>query len=289
MPLDLEHPPPGVTADVWLKSVSWEPRIGELWLLSWNAQALGLVVVSGVAPSFVLGWPVTLSVNQAFPPAISVEKSPLGAIAVWPSRETGIGNHLLHRSFGSVLSERTMCLVAEAFDTGAAPVLPFVSSDLAVEEMEAESDRLVEKWEAISLNSWPAATVGSAALDANVVRETGTSVSDLAELLSLPVPTAVGLYGGEILPSPAEMAILVDALGVPAEALLRSQPDTATILMLAPSIKDDVVAIARRRAIGEEAARDLVRAQFALAARSDGDPRSRLGAAIHRVLTDNDG
>lgn len=284
MSLSLDDAPHGVAPDAWLRSASGDPQIGDLWLLSWDMRALGLVVVSGVAPTFILGWPVTLAGDRTFPPAIRVEGSPLGEIAVWPSRETGVGNHLLHRRFGTALSARTMHLLAVAFEDGTEPVLPFATSDMDLEEREAASDQMVDAWEAINLNVWPVPRPGITPLDADVLRAAGTRVGDLAEILSTSVPAAVSLYNGESVPTLSELEILVAALGVPTEQLLRSQPDAETVAMLAPDIKDDLVEISRRRAIGEEAARDLVRSQFALAARSDGDPRSRLDAAIQRVL-----
>lgn len=284
MSLSLDDAPHGVAPDAWLRSASGDPQIGDLWLLSWDTRGLGLVVVSGVAPTFILGWPVTLSGDRTFPPAIRVEGSPLGEIAVWPSRETGVGNHLLHRRFGTALSARTMHLLADAFEDGTEPVLPFATSDIGLEEREAASDQMVDAWEAINLNVWPLPRPGITPLDADVLRATGTRVGDLAEILSTSVPAAVSLYTGESVPTPSELEILVVALGVPTEQLLRSQPDAETVAMLAPDIKDNLVEISRRRAVGEEAARDLVRSQFALAARSDGDARSRLDAAIQRVL-----
>ncbi|WP_279071866.1 hypothetical protein [Microbacterium lacticum] len=284
MSLSLDDAPQGVAADLWLRSVSGVPQIGDLWLLSWDAQALGLVIVSGVAPTFILGWPVTLPDAPAFPPAIRVEESPLGGIAVWPSRETGVGNHLLHRCFGSALSERTMHLLADAFESGTDPVLPFASVNIGSEERELASDQLVDEWEAINLNVWPIPQPGATPLDADLFRGQGIRVSDIAEILSISVPAAVALYNGEEVPTRAELQLLVDALAVPTEQLLRSQPDAEAVAMLAPGIKDDLVEITRRRAIGEEAARHLVRSEFALAARSDGDLRSRLDAAIQRVL-----
>jgi hypothetical protein len=286
--LSIDDAPHGVAADAWMRSVPGDPQIGDLWLLSWDAQALGLVVVSGVAPTFVLGWPVALPGDQTFPPAISVDKSPLGRIAVWPSRETGIGNHLLHRRLGTALSERTMHLLADAFEEGTEPVLPFATTDIGLEERETASDRMVDAWEAINLNVWPVPRPGITPLDADVLRANGTQVGTLAEILSVSVPEAVGLYNGEMAPAPSELELLVVALGVPTEQLLRSQPDAEAIAMLAPRIKDDLVEIIRRRAIGEESARDLVRSQFALAARSDDTPRSRLDAAIQRVLHESE-
>lgn len=284
MSLSLDDAPQGVAPDAWLRSASGGPQIGDLWLLSWDTRVLGLVVVSGVAPTFILGWPVTLFGDPTFPPAIRVERSPLGEIAVWPSRETGVGNHLLHRRFGTALSARTMHLLADAFEDGTEPVLPFATSDINLEQREAASDQMVDAWEAINLNVWPVPRAGITPLDADLLRASGTRVGDLAEILSTSVPAAVSLYNGESVPTPSELELLVAALGVPTEQLLRSHPDAETVAMLAPNTKDDLVEISRRRAIGEEAARDLVRSQFALAARSDGDARSRLDAAIKRVL-----
>lgn len=284
MLLSLDDAPHGIAPDVWLHSTSGDPQIGDLWLLSWDTRALGLVVVSGVAPTFILGWPVTLSGDRTFPPAIRVEGSPLGEIAVWPSRETGVGKHLLHRRFGTALSARTMHLLADAFENGTEPVLPFATSDVGPEEREAASDQMVDSWEAINLNVWPTPRPGITPLDADVLRATGTLVGDLAEILSTSVPAAVSLYNGESVPTPSDLEIIAAALGVPTVQLLRSQPDGETVAMLAPDIKDNLVEIGRRRAIGEDMARDLVRSQFALAARSDGDARSRLDAAIQRVL-----
>ncbi|MCS5498204.1 hypothetical protein NY547_13220 [Cnuibacter physcomitrellae] len=284
MSLSIDDAPHGVAPDAWLRSTPGEPQIGDLWLLSWDTRALGLVVVSGVAPTFILGWPVTLSGDQTFPPAIRVEGSPLGEISVWPSRETGVGNHLLHRRFGTALSARTMHLLADAFEDGTEPVLPFATSDIGLEEREAASDQMVDSWETINLNVWPVPRPGITPLDADVLRATGILVGDLADILSISVPAAVSLYNGESVPTPFELEVLVAALGVPTKQLLRSHPDAETVAMLAPDIKEDLVEISRRRAIGEEAARDLVRSQFALAARSDGDARSRLDAAIQRVL-----
>ncbi|MFV4914598.1 hypothetical protein PFZ49_13935 [Microbacterium lacticum] len=284
MSLSIDDAPHGIAPDVWLRSASGDPQIGDLWLLSWDTQALGLVVVSGVAPTFILGWPVTLSGDPTFPPATRVEGSPIGEIAVWPSRETGVGNHLLHRRFGTALSARTMHLLADAFEDGTEPVLPFATSTIGLDEREVASDQMVDSWEAINLNVWPTPRPGITPLDADVLRATGTLVSDLADILSTSVPAAVSLYNGELAPTPPELEIIVAALGVPTEHLLRSQPDGESVAMLAPDIKDDLVEISRRRAIGEGAARDLVRSQFALAARSDGDARSRLDAAIQRVL-----
>lgn len=288
MSLSLDEAPQGVAADAWLSSMSGNPRIGDLWLLSWDARALGLVIVSGVAPTFIIGWPVTLPGHSTFPPAIRVEGSPLGEIAVWPSRETGVGNHLLHRRYGAALSERTMHLLADAFEEGTEPVLPFVTANVDPEEREVASDQMVDVWEAINLNVWPVARPGVTPLDAHSLRARGIQIGNLAQILSISVPTAVSLYNGEAVPTLAELESLVAALGVPAEQLLRTQPEAETAAMLAPSIKDSLVEITRRRAIGEEAARDLVRSEFALAARSDGDPRSRLAAAIQRVLHESE-
>jgi hypothetical protein len=109
----------GIKEDLWLHGVAGDPVVGDLWLLSWDGKALGLAVISGVADGYVLVWPVALPSDVVFRPAVEVPQSPLGVpVAIWPTRETGVGNHVLHRRFGALLSEEVMAAVAEAVGEG---------------------------------------------------------------------------------------------------------------------------------------------------------------------------
>lgn len=287
MPLTLERAPEGVEPSRWGVGSGGSPEVGDLWLLSWDGDALELAVVSAVAQSFVLVWPVTMSDDPAFRPAIVLAESPLGIpLHAWPTRETGVGLHLLHRRFGPALSARTMRVIEEALEEGETPPLPFAQANIAVSEIEGASDALVERWEAICLHQWPRGELGASPFDAEVLRVAGLEVGELADLLDVSIPEAVGFVRGETTPMPRQVELVAAALDVDPPAVLQNGLDADSRLLVSPIFKDDLLRIASLRQTDEGGARELVRSQFALAARSDGDPRSRLIAAIARLLDD---
>lgn len=51
------------------------PKVGELWLLSWDRSFLGLACIAEIHDDFVSAWPVTLPAEASFAPALMV---PLG-------------------------------------------------------------------------------------------------------------------------------------------------------------------------------------------------------------------
>lgn len=284
MTYSLSQPPSGIGIDVWAGSGVDLPSVGDLWLLSWDGNALELAVVSGVASSFVLAWPVTLRSEPTFPPAVAVEQSPLGGIGIWPSRETGVGAHLLHRNLGPAVSRRTMALISNAFDEEGELPLPFAEPNVALEDRAQSSDEMVDCWEAINTHLWPQPILGQTPLDADALRSRGIQVARLREILDLSTPEAVALLRGERSPSRLEVELLAKSLEVPAGEILLSRPDKISQELLAPRIKDDVLKIAGIYNVDESGARMLLREQFALAARSDQTADSRLDAAIHRLL-----
>ena len=283
--LKLDEAPPEVSAEAWASGSSSLPSVGDLWLLSWDGEALGLAIVSGVAPSFVLVWPVTLPGEPSFPAAIEIPATPLGQpLNVWPSRETGIGMHLLHRRFGQAISERMMAATASALEGDGEMPLSFASPNVDEPEREAASDAMVDRWESICLHIWPEPRAGVEPFDSNALRALGLQVGDLRAALGLNVPDAVSLFSGEIAPTETQVQELVEQTGMGVSELLITHLDEASRELLSPEIKDDVLAIASLRDVSEEAARALLRSEYALAARSDGSPRARLEAAIHRLL-----
>lgn len=288
VPLTLEHAPSGVDSSLWVAGVSGAPAVGDLWLLSWDGVALELAVISAVTPSFVLVWPVTLPSVPSFPPAVVAAENPLGVpLHLWPTRETGIGLHLLHRRFGSVLTARTMRLVGDELDIGESSLLPLAALNVEAAAIEAASDALVDRWEAICLHTWPARQIGITALDPRVLGQAGLEVGDLADALGIALPEAVSIVRGEIAPTAEHLAVLTTRLGVDPEQLLQEEFDAAARLLLSPSVKDEILQIAQGHGTDEAGARSLIRSEFALAARSTGDPQARLAAAIHRLLAED--
>src|SRR5665647_862552 len=94
-------------------------RAGDLWSLSWDGAYRGLALIAAVKEGFVLAWPVTLPDAPAFAPALVLEPNPLvHPLFVWPTRETGVGLHLLDQSLGALLRPTRISQIAAAMDAG---------------------------------------------------------------------------------------------------------------------------------------------------------------------------
>jgi hypothetical protein len=284
--LKLDSAPLDVTNDaLWRVGTPGTPQIGDLWLLSWNGDVLGLALVSGVGDGYLLVWPVTLQSDLAFRPAVEVPDSPLGTpLFVWPTRETGIGAHVLHRRFGTLLPEHVMALVAEAAEQGLEGPLRYAPDGPRHPAIDAADDAMVDRWESICLNIWPHPRPGSAPLNRRLLRTRGLRPSDLAEALGVTTPDAVALYSGEQSPDKAQIAALESHFRIPAEELLDPLTDEAARELLSPVWKDDILAVGRHYGEDESAARDHLRQEYALAARATGGRTDRMRAAVHRLL-----
>jgi len=288
--IPLQTAPPGVDADTWVNGVPAPPAVGDLWLLSWDGQGLGLGVIASRHDSFVLVWPVSLPGDPVSPPAVQIAQTPLGVeLHAWPTRETGVNDALLHRRLGPLLDPEVMDTTADAMDDGDSPPLPFAptpSPDLA-EAAYTYSLQMVDVWERICFIQWPAPDVAET-IDVDAMRTAGLAPSRVAELLGLPVEQAVAIFFGET-PVTQEQARTLEGAVQAAAGSLVSQaaiPDTVVRKLIDPRRKDQVLAVGERRALTEAQARDLVASQFALAARSNADDDSRLDAVFTRLLAD---
>jgi hypothetical protein len=282
---DLHVAPAGVIEAKWMGLNAAHPRIGELWLISWNGEALALALISGVAPSFVLVWPVTLSSDPVFAPAVEIQNSPLGTpVLAWPTRETGVGMHLLHRLMGDLLSETTMAQINAGIDGEGELPIELAAPTADGETAEQASDRMIDLWEQINLNVWPVAVPGAAPFNQTALQQLSLSVTDLQEMLRTSLPTAASLFGGQLIPTAEQVAAVAEALGTSENVLLASSADEGTLLMVEPEFKAPILQAAETRSMSELEVRDRTRSEFALAARSDGSARSRLHAAIERVI-----
>lgn len=274
--------PRGVDPSLWSGGRYSPPAIGDLWLLSWDLHSLALGVVSGVARTYVLLWPVSLPADVAFPPAVRVPDSPLGVpLAVWPTRETGVGMHLLDRRFGQLLSERVMARTLSAIEADETPPLAWIQSGLTEPEREVASDLMIDLWEEICLHTWPVVVPGASPLSASVLGVAGVGIAELVEILQIDTPDAVALFRGEHVPTTSELRVLAEGIGCEPNDLL--EPEGEAQVLADPKFKSDLVEASRELGLSEAKVRDLVRSEFALAARSDGDQTSRVVAAIQRV------
>lgn len=281
--------PPGIPASahqLWDAGVqSTEIRAGDLWILSWEGKVVGLAVIAVAKHGFVLAWPVTLPGEVSFAPGLVVEDSPLGVpVTLWPTRETGIGNHLLDRSLGRLLPPDRIPPISFALDDGDDPGLPFAPGS-ARDPENTDADRLmVEHWTELCFNTGGAEH--GQFLDATKVRQAGGSSRIVSEVLGLALPELRSLMDGVVPVSPEQLAAVAERLGVEGDSLVGADPLADVMVDIAwPRYKHDIVARAEETGIGEADIRRLVRREFPLAARNDSDAlrETKLRDAISRA------
>ena len=279
---DLINPPPHINADYWRAGDPAELACGDLWSFSWDNEFLGLGVIATVAPTFVLVWPISLPEDEWFAPAVVLPPGQLGTVAAWPTRETGVGRHLLHRRYGTALTPRTMRLVAEGLDESTLEDLPLEIAAQAVdaEMADFESERMVDRWTSMCFIEWPDDRVGSAPFNPEVLQALDVNIRELMRLLSTDVPSATSYFWGELIPTSSQVAAVANQVETEPSALISPLWDDLLDAQLSASIKDSLLRIAAVRGIAEGEARNLLRSQVSLAARSAAPAHERVAAAL---------
>ena len=262
-------------------------RAGDLWVLSWDGTYMGLVCVAAVKQGYVLGWPVTLPDEPAFAPALVADNTPLGVLLfLWPTRETGLGMHLLHRPLGRLIDPRSIQRIMWALEDGEYPGLPFARGSAADQANAAVDEAMVERWTALCFHTWPEST--PLYLSETKIKSAGGSSARVAACLRL---TPVGLrplWTGVRPASDEQVTALAEELGVDSSELLADDPMQEAVERLsAPLFKKPLLVLASKAGVTEGAARDRARRQYALAARDDSLAVSdnRLLDAINRAAT----
>lgn len=258
-------------------------QAGDLWSLSWDGEELGRGVVARVAPTFVIMWPVTTRDEGWFAPAIQIGQHESESLAAWPTRETGVGLHLLDRYLGEGVKARAIPLIESALETDAELPLPVVD-ELPPDDVEDVSDSMIDKWAAICHQVWPADR--DLRLRTDLMAAAGIVPSTLATDLDLSVPEAVAIWKREVALSEEQVAALSTRHAVSPD-MVAGDVGAFELFpgLIHPRIKRDVLEIAERYGLDEGHARNRVRDEFALAARSDNGPDGRLQAAIQRLLS----
>lgn len=268
----LEGLPSLVAARDWdeqLSDADLEIKAGDLWVLSWNDTYQGLVLVAAAKHGFILGWPVTLPDEPAFAPALVLDNTPLGSpVLLWPTRETGLGVHLLHRPLGRLLDPRHIQRIAWAMEDGGDPGVPFAQGSATDLNNLAADAELVERWAALCFHTWP--SQAPLYLSETRIKSVGGSAARAARSLNLAPPAFRPLWTGVQPVTQEQVAALASDLGVSSLTLLADDPLHAAVERLSdPLFKEPLLALAALRKITEGEARDRARGQYALAARDD--------------------
>ena len=263
---------PDSAGDLWERGVpDTSVHPGDLWVLSWDGQAVGHAVISAVKTGFVLVWPVTLPGEPAFAPGLTISQSPLGVpLTAWPTRETGIGLFLLDRSLGQLLDRDRLIAISDAFDEGRDPGYPFARGSAADDQNRSADATMIEHWRDLCFNL--GAVPEGQFLDSEKVKAHGGSSKNAAQTLHLSVEALRDIWLGLEPASDEQVAALAASLGVRPSDITAPDPWEETLEALSsPAYKQDLKA--RLSALGttEERLRLVVRTEFALAARDDKD------------------
>ncbi|MDZ4233106.1 MAG: hypothetical protein U1C73_04980 [Dietzia sp.] len=267
---------------------SEQVRAGDLWVLSWEGEIVGLAAIAAAKHGFVLAWPVTLPGEVSFAPGLVVKDSPLGVpVTLWPTRETGIGNHLLDRSLGQLLPPDRIRLISFALDDSDDPGLAFAPGS-ARDSENTEADRLmVDHWTELCFNAGGAEE--GMFLDSAKVQQAGGNSRIVSEVLGLTLPELRALMTGVVPVTAEQLAAVAERLGVDGESLVGADPLADVVIDIArPSHKHLIVERTEETGLGEADIRRLARREFPLAARNDSDAlrEAKLRDAISRAGRD---
>jgi hypothetical protein len=260
-------------------------RAGDLWVLSWDGEVVGLALIAAAKDGYVLAWPVTLPGDESFSPGLVIDGSPLGVpVTLWATRETGIGNHLLDRNLGQLISPKRIRSISSALEDDGNPGFAFASGS-AVDAANAAADRLVvDHWTKLCFNTGGAEE--GLFLDSEKLRQVGATARIVGAALGIGPQDVRPLITG-ITPMTAEqLAAVAGKLGAESGALVGEDPLADVVQDLAsPRFKRDVVARTVETGIGEGMIRRDARREFALAARNDSDTlrETKLRDAIRRA------
>lgn len=249
----------------WTREATAMPAVGEIWLLSWNTVAHGLVLVTAVLPDHVLGMPVLMGTEYATGGELVLPADILGTeLTLLHEAETGLGKFLFHRNLGHAVSaDDTVGLRTGRHDGLLAGSHPLT------DEIEASLSATLHTFQALCFIEWPALTVGESILNRSVLEGLGVNARAFAHASGLDVPSALRTWRGQEPMTERAQSRLAAAYELsPAEVLL-APDDEETRFLSSPQFKSGVVELAVNLAITEGAARNAVRADFALAARTD--------------------
>lgn len=260
-------------------------RAGDLWILSWDGEVVGLAMIAAAKHGYVLAWPVTLPGEVSFSPGLVVDDSPLGLpVTLWPSRETGIGNHLLDRSLGRLLEPDRIRPIAMAVDDDDDPGLRRAEGS-ALDTANSDADRsLVLQWTNLCFNTGGAEE--GLFLDSAKVKAAGGTAKIVGEVLGRGPEELRPLMTGVVPITAEDLDAIAGLLGVESDSLTETDPLADVVTDLArPSLKRDIAIRTAQTGIGEAAVRRAARREFALAARDDGNAlrENKLRDAIKRA------
>lgn len=259
------------------------PQAGELWALVWDGEVLGHVVVASAKKGYVLAWPASPDPDDSFRPGVLL-KGPTGkSLTAWPTRETGIGNHLLAGRLDILLPASMVHRIAAQLDDDEEPDVTWAHRWGTL----SEDEHFAERWSALCHHTGRGAD--GHYLDEGKAKSAGLSSRWIAQRLDLDPEDARAIWlGEETLTSEQADRVASGFAGDIADIL---GPDPALdmwSLLAEPLFKREVWECAQRAGLSETVMRlRASRDAYALAARDDSMTRNsqKLLDALHRIAS----
>jgi Predicted transcriptional regulators len=253
----------------WKTPTAAAPAAGDIWLLTWNRQAQGVVLITKVEDDYVLGMPITFGTEHASELEAILPETVLGSPAtLWFNAETGLGLFLLHRRVlpAAVGTE----LLTEYRRAGHLGVTPqFTIGARPYNEAADLRDELLSQYQSLCFLDWPEPVLGEANLDAAVIEELGLNGEEFAKRSGVEPQLAFEMWTGERLANLEVAANLAEILAVPVEELFTVSHDRAVHLLGSPAFKERITLVGAETGEDERTVRNRVRSSYALAARTD--------------------
>lgn len=245
---------PDWVAQALLTSTSADaPRAGELWSLAWDGEFQGTAVIAVVQPDHVLALPVTD--DAASGTEIVLHHDGVN-LSLWPQGETGLGIFLLHARLGALLTDaQVLELRRWEAQRGELHTLSTGTGTRTREQLST----LLEHYRELCFIEWPSDAEATLNLDAVAMEPL-----EFATQTGLPAARVLAIWGG--LPPTADERATIAAQD---ESWLSVSPDSATLSLSAPEVKDLFVELTSLMGGDERAARNAARRDFALAARTE--------------------
>ncbi|NYJ18488.1 hypothetical protein [Glaciibacter psychrotolerans] len=253
----------------WCREPMSLPQLGEIWLLSWNGHAHALVLVTALSPDYVLGMPVMLGAGHATEDEMLLPASVLGTeLTLLHRAETGLGRFLFHRNLGVALSESDTARVRNAAYSTEQPPLR-VGTQAFAREVGEVLDSALRKFQSLCFIEWPSVEMGEAVLNRSALEQIGVNAREFRTVSDLPTSVALRTWRGDEPLGEAVLNKLSAHFKVAREELVSAPDDTNTHELSEPRFKSDLLELASNLSMTEREARNRVRGEFALAARSN--------------------